>query len=184
MLMRSPAGLDLARLSPHVLKSALKPVLVVLVLTAAAWGHRYKLVIVDGDSMLPSLHHSDLLVVDRFAYRRRRPARGDVAVALYREELIIKRIVGLPGEELELRDGVLYVDGSPQLQNPRPESGGLDIRRGLLVGQKYALLGDNQALVSEPTAHAVVSPHEIVGRVAHVLRWPGSAAARWHSQEP
>ena len=91
----------------------------------------------------------------------------------------MKRVVGLPGEEIELRDGVLHVDGSPQVSEPFPRSGGADIGCGLMIGQKYALLGDNQALVSEPSAHAVVAQGDLVGRVVRILRW--SLSSKWQS---
>ena len=50
--------------------------------------------------MLPTLSHGDVLVVDKWAYAKATPQRGDVVLARCQGELLVKRIVGLPREEL------------------------------------------------------------------------------------
>src|SRR4051794_5579728 len=72
---------------------------------------RYFLALVDGESMLPTLRNGDLMVVDKFAYRRTQPKRGDIIVADYEDGMIVKRIVGLPGEKIEVNQGCTYVNG-------------------------------------------------------------------------
>src|SRR2546426_158793 len=84
-------------------------------------------VVVVGNSMQPTFKTGDLVFVDRRAYRETDPRRGDVVVIPYRNELVIKRIVGLPGEELELKGGLLYVNGLPLQENHSGTSGDLDI---------------------------------------------------------
>ncbi len=61
---------------------------------------------VQGISMEPSFHDNEYLIVDKLRYRFSAPARGDVIVfqsPQYENELYIKRIVGLPGERVEIR---------------------------------------------------------------------------------
>src|SRR3990170_2152533 len=65
-------------------------------------------------SMEPTLLPRDRVLVSKFIYRLREPARGDVVVLRYPrnpEKNYIKRVIGLPGEKLEIKKGKLYVNG-------------------------------------------------------------------------
>src|SRR5262249_47316228 len=89
---------------------------------------RYELALAVGKSMLPTLASGDLLVVDKKAYCSKEPARGDIVLAEYRKELVIKRIIGLPGEEVEVKQGRLYINGVSRQENHEVEPGGLNIQ--------------------------------------------------------
>lgn len=70
--------------------------------------------VVEGTSMEPSLHEGERLVVSKLTYRFHPPRRGDVVVFRYpanRRLRFIKRVVGLPGEVVAVRDGQVFVDG-------------------------------------------------------------------------
>jgi signal peptidase I len=65
-------------------------------------------------SMLDTLKPGDRVLVNRFVYHLRQPHRGDVVVFRYPKDpsvVFIKRLIGVPGDTLELRDGRLYVNG-------------------------------------------------------------------------
>jgi signal peptidase I len=65
-------------------------------------------------SMLPTIQLSDQILVNRFIYRFRTPGRGDIVVFKLPdnpEELYVKRLIGRGGEEVEIAEGKLYVDG-------------------------------------------------------------------------
>ena len=69
---------------------------------------------VNGESMLPTLHHGERLLVDKISYRFIEPARGDIVVFRYPanpKEQFIKRIIGVPGDVVSIRSGTVYVNG-------------------------------------------------------------------------
>jgi signal peptidase I len=69
---------------------------------------------VGSESMVPTLEVWDRVLINKFVYRFAEPERGDIVLFESpdgSEEPLIKRVVGLPGEALELRKGVLFVDG-------------------------------------------------------------------------
>ncbi|MHC4250288.1 MAG: signal peptidase I [Planctomycetota bacterium] len=91
-----------------------KSALEVAVIAAALWLFVFQVSVVSGHSMDPSLEPGDRLVVDKLSYRWRRIRRFDVVVfecPTQRGVDYVKRVVGLPGETVELRGGELYVDG-------------------------------------------------------------------------
>lgn len=72
---------------------------------------------VKGASMEPNFHEHDYLLVDEISYRFGDPKRGDVVVFRYPkdpQEYFIKRIVGLPGETVEIKDGNIFVSNSAE----------------------------------------------------------------------
>jgi len=90
-------------------------------------------------------------------------------MARYNGEFILKRIVGLPGEEVEVRKGTLYINGAALAEKHAVEPGSLDVGRGRLFDGDFATLGDNRAIPSVLAIHPILSAHDIVGKV--VLGW-------------
>ena len=81
-----------------------------LIIIGLMFRSTYRLTLVSGDSMLPTLRSGDLLLVNKRAYEQLEPNRDDIVVARYAGGLIVKRVVGLPGEELEVRGGRVFVN--------------------------------------------------------------------------
>lgn len=131
-----------------------------------------------GDSMLPGLNSGDLLLVARRAYRVEPPRRGEVVIARQRAGLIVKRIVGLPGEEVEVREGMVYINQAPIQESHPIKPGVLEIKPGKLGPGKYALLGDNRSLLLTHQFHAVVSRDQLVGKVVGRLKLPWRTMAK------
>ncbi len=132
---------------------------------------RCLLSVVQGESMLPSLRPGDVMLIDKHAYGSVTPSRGDVVIAHYHDGLIVKRIVGLPGEELEVKSGTLYVDGAPIAESHGVGKGLMDVGKGRLLAGSFATLGDNRMLLR--SVHPILQKDEIVGRVVYRLRlWP------------
>ena len=136
---------------------------------------------VTGESMAPSFRPGDRLLGDRIGDPTTPLSRGDTVIVRdprHDERRYLKRIVGLPGEELRLTDGVLLVDGhrlpEPYL-NGLPASPGLDERNWKLEAGKYLLLGDNRAHSADSRDFGPVSLGMVLGRVWFRC-WPLS---RW-----
>jgi signal peptidase I len=73
--------------------------------------------IVSGESMYPTFHNGDYLIVDELSYRFHEPRRGDVIVFRYPNDpkrFFIKRVIGLPGETLIFKDRAVYLKSTDQ----------------------------------------------------------------------
>lgn len=131
--------------------------------------NHYRLTVVIGQSMLPNYNTGDLLLVDRHAYRETQPQRGDVVVARYQNGHVVKRIAGLPGEEVEVRYGQLYINGVPLPEPQAIEPGNVDVGKGHLFDDRYATLGDNRAIPASRAVHPVIPRDQIVGKVIYAI---------------
>ena len=68
---------------------------------------------VEGNSMYPTLLNGEHMLCEKVSYMFTRPSRGDIVICRYPgySEDCVKRVIGLPGETVEVRDGVVYIDG-------------------------------------------------------------------------
>ena len=143
----------------------LLPVLV-LVLAVRQWVGMP--ILVTGGSMVPTLGSGQLAWVNKLAYRSRPPRRGDIVVVRTPRNWIVKRILGLPGEEIAMREGVCYIDGRP-LAEPYVQFAGTDTTApGRLGPNRYLVAGDYRA----ESAIAVVSRDRIVGGLVFWQKTP------------
>jgi len=136
-----------------------------LIVTFMVFCHEFKLAIVVGESMLPTLKPGDVLIVDRRAYDQTDPGRGDIVVARYGKDWVVKRVVGLPGEEVEVRKGTLFIDDAPRTEEHSIEKGPLDVSKGRLLAGDFATLGDNRAVPAVLAVHPILSRGEMLGKV-------------------
>ena len=138
--------------------------------------------IVEGESMVPTLHDQDNLIVDKLTYRFRDPERFDIIVFPfeYAENVYyIKRIIGLPGETVQIdKEGRIYINGeileeSYGREVIQPESIGLAGEAILLGKDEYFVLGDNRNNSKDSRVPEVgnIDREDIIGR-AWVRIWP------------
>jgi len=154
------------RLSRRGRRFALLGALVVL---GAIFRYHYTLAIVSGESMLPTLKSGNVLLVDKRAYQRIEPTRGHVVLARYSGGLIIKRVVGLPGENVEVRYGSLYINNLLIKEDHPVNPGNLSIEKGQLLEGDFATLGDNRAVSAASAIHPIITKADILGKVVLVL---------------
>lgn len=129
--------------------------------------------IVSGDSMLPTYHPGDLLVIDRLAYRFGEPHKGDVIVFHYPLDpslYFIKRIDALPGQTVQEYTGKIVA--APSGSVPAAELYDATSTRTLTLAKgEYFVLGDNSAESSDSRTWGPLQKRLIVGRVLFRL-WP------------
>jgi signal peptidase I len=130
-------------------------------------------------SMEPTLNPGDHVIASRITYALHSPDRGDVVVMrdpLSKSGLLVRRVVGLPGELVELRGRQVLIDGQPLTENY--------IGNPLLIGDnitatsqtqlrdnQYYLMGDNRLSINDSRSWGAVTGDLIQGR-AWVVDWP------------
>ena len=155
-----------------------KVVLIALVIVLPLRVFVFQPFLVRGDSMEPNYHSGDYLIVDQLSYRLRSPERGEVIVLKFpfdTSQHFIKRIVGLPGETVEVEDGKVVVyrgeegqreavvlDESMYLPLDLVTPGSVRIE---LREQEYFVLGDNRPFSSDSRKWGVLEKDLIVGKV-------------------
>jgi len=128
---------------------------------------------VEGNSMEPSLHDGQMVVVNRLAYRWSEPSRGDIVVFYFPldpSRRFIKRVIGLPGDNVEARDGLLYVNGAaldePYLAAPPRYAGAWQVEPETLF-----VLGDNRNNSDDSQNWGALPMGEVIGK-AVLVYWP------------
>ena len=105
-----------------------------------------------GDSMSPVLKNGDGVLINRIVYDARKPKRGEIIAfrpnGNENAHYCIKRVVGLPGETVQIKDGKVYIDGKVQKKNVYTSDldfAGIAEKKLTLGETEYFVLGDNSA---------------------------------------
>ena len=182
MSEESPSSLEAAPSTPpvdqarrsHVLREIVETILltaaIFLVVNAATGRFR-----IEGESMEPNLHNGEYVLIDKISYLLHSPERGDVVVFTppNNDRDYIKRVIGLPGDTVEIKGGRVYVNGivldEPYLRNVIHN----DMPARVVEEGRYFVLGDNRNNSSDSRAFGSITPQSIVGR-AWLVYWPPS----------
>ncbi|MDM7999660.1 MAG: signal peptidase I [Dehalococcoidia bacterium] len=143
---------------------------------------------VEMNSMDPTFKPKDCIMVDKLTYRFRGPHRGEVVILwppkdkVYTNNPYIKRVIGLPGETIEIRDGQIYIKGknSSEFRKLEEELPGVsetpkcrtDGRWEIPKGH-YFVLGDNRDESSDSTSWGTVPRENFIGKT-WLRYWPMS----------
>lgn len=134
-----------------------------------------------GPSMEPTLYEGHAVLLNKLSYKIGKINRGDIVVLNYKNtKYMVKRVVGLPGEKIEYKDNILYINGDPfkekylgnevitedfdisQLKNSESDT---------IPEDMYLVLGDNRENSEDGRHYGLISKKEIVGK-SMIRIWP------------
>ena len=162
--------------SRSVARSWLRDMVVSVAVSAFIIVFLYQPVRVEGTSMLPMLEDQDRLFINKMAYRVGDVQRGDVVVFLYphdHQKSYIKRVIALPGDDLRIDHGRVYVNGTQitekyvplRYEDDRSES------ETVIPQHEYFVMGDHRSISSDSRDFGPVERSLIYGKAAFVY-WP------------
>lgn len=144
-------------------------------------------IVVDGDSMMPTLEDGDRMIVNKIGYKIGGPDRFDIVVFHAPEgKDYIKRVIGLPGDYIEYKEDQLYINGEP-IEEPYLDQYKSELVDGTLT-QDFTLhdidptidvipegyvfvMGDNRRFSKDSRHIGIVSEKEIIGNT-NLIFWP------------
>jgi signal peptidase I len=170
--------------SNGVMHSWLRDLVVSVVVSAFIIIFLYQPVRVEGTSMLPVLEDQDRLFINKLAYRVGEIHRGDVVVFLYphdHEKSYIKRVIALPGDDLKIDHGQVYVNGTPVKESYVPKRFADDRSQADMTvpPHEYFVMGDHRSISSDSRDFGPVDRELIYGKAAFVY-WPMDQAGVVH----
>ncbi len=138
----------------------------------------YQPVQVEGTSMMPRLANHERIFINKFVYRFEPIQRGDIVVFVYPldpSKSYIKRVIGLPGEWVEIRDGRVYINGKllPESYVPPSYLDHDDCPPTYVADGHYFVLGDHRESSNDSRVWGTVDRKYIYGKAVFVY-WPFS----------
>lgn len=151
----------------------------IIVLVKLIQGFLIQPFIVDGGSMLPTYHNQEFLLVDKLSYRLQKPKRGDVMIfklyennaTPYRGKHLIKRVIGLPGERIVVKNGIttIYNQANPTgFVINEPYVAYKDVEKNsdiTLNDHQYFMMGDNRTQSYDSRDWGPLDSENIKGQV-------------------
>jgi len=136
-------------------------------------------IVVDGESMMPTLEDRERLIVNKIVYSFSQPQRGDIIVFHATENKDwIKRVIGLPGDTIEIKDDVLYINDEiveePYLEGAKKMFGGNltdDVPKTVVSEGHLFVMGDNRPNSRDSRWIGTIPLDSVVGR-ADLVFWP------------
>jgi signal peptidase I len=140
---------------------------------------------IPSESMLPTLEINDRLIIEKVSYHFASPQRGDIIVFTPPNEAIIcspnqplpikdayiKRVIGLPGETVEIKEGKVFVDDKPLTEDYIKDTPNYPLPPVTVPNDSYLVLGDNRNQSCDSHVWGFVPKENIIGK-AVVRFWP------------
>ncbi len=158
------------------MKEKIKPLLPYIIIIAVVLFIKAFIVTpikVNGESMYPTLEEGDIMILNKTAYYFNKPKRFDIVVVDMPDEYLIKRVIGLPGEQIEYKDNTLYVDGKKVKENF--EHGKTDDFNIKKLGSDtvpegyYLVMGDNRGNSLDSRELGFMKEEQLLGRTSLII---------------
>lgn len=151
----------------------IKAILIAILIAYIIRTFLFSVYVVDGDSMLKTLSDNERVIVNEMIYNIKDPQFGDIIVFSYdNQHDFIKRVIGLPGDTIEIINNQLYIN-EEIVQEPYLDSsittgnfGPIEIEENQLF-----VLGDNRGVSMDSRSFGTISQKDVVGRV-NIVFWP------------
>ena len=157
------------------IKYALKEVLILLVMAASIYfcvNVIFQQIAIEQTSMIPTLAEGQRIFINKLV---KEPDRGDIIVFENpdnsKDTPLIKRVIGLPGEEVAVRSGVVYIDGSPLIETYVIKIPLYTLPKQTVPDSEYFVLGDNRNASRDSHMGWTVPQDDIIGK-AWLSIWP------------
>jgi signal peptidase I len=137
--------------------------------------HVVSLGVVADISMYPTLPEGGYVVVNRYIYYFVAPERGEIVVFRRNgdaSEEYVKRVIGLPGETLEIKDGQVYVDGRRLVEPYATGASDPDVPPHVIPKDAYFVVGDNRPMSEDSRAYGAVPLKDIRGKIRPEVLFP------------
>ena len=117
--------------------------------------------------MVPTLLDGDIMILDKIGYRINGLKRFDIVVIKYNNEKIIKRVIGLPGDYIEYKDNIIYVNGKEIKEEYKRDITNnfslKDLGYEKIPENKYLVLGDNRSISKDSRIIGLIDKEDIEG---------------------
>ena len=134
--------------------------------------NQWRPVAIVGPSMAPTLEHGDRVLVSLYHPQNPLPERDSIVLVSREGHWSVKRLVALPGDLIEVREGYIWINGQP---SPRAHQAHLDTSwyppRGRVPTHSVFLLGDNQSQSADSRIWGCLTRNAIVG-IVRLRYWP------------
>jgi signal peptidase I len=143
----------------------------------------YDLLVVKGNSMNETFRHNDRIVVNKLAYRSRKPEIGDIiAFNAYPNRIFVKRVVGVPGDLIEVKNGMLYRNGQKVVDEPYVTFHTVGRKRRsrkprTIQHNHLFVMGDNRAVSVDSRDFGPITYESVIGEAIFIY-YPPSRMGR------
>jgi len=160
------------------MKSFIRDTLLTIVLTVVIFvvvQATIQVSIVNGSSMRPHLQDGQRIIVNKATYMLHEPERGDIVVFQPPMNVgatpFIKRIIGLPDDTVEVKKGIVYINGYPLDEPYIEDAPAYTMAKEKIAGGSYFVLGDNRNNTSDSHIWGTIPQNNIIGK-AWISVWP------------
>jgi signal peptidase I len=130
-------------------------------------------IFVSGDSMIPTLQNGESLGVEKVSRYTSLPARGEIVIVTDPDnnETLVKRVIGLPGDTVEVKNSKVYINGQALSENYTSKTPYNDLKTVAVPENSVFVMGDNRANSKDSRFFGSVNKNAIIGH-ALVVIWP------------